>query len=65
MFKRFFLTYFQNLYLFCNGDEQRLIMEVKRTLPMFVVFGLTRSGLEPTTYRTRGEHANHYTTDGI
>jgi hypothetical protein len=28
----------------------------------FIVFGLTRSGfeLEPTTYRTRGKHANHY-----
>ena len=31
----------------------------------FIVFGLTRSGLEPTIiYRTRGVHANHYTTDG-
>ena len=29
----------------------------------FLVFGLTRSGIEPMTYRTRGEHANHYTTD--
>ena len=29
----------------------------------FIVFGLTRRGLEPTIYRTRGEHANHYTTD--
>jgi hypothetical protein len=26
------------------------------------VFGLTRRGLEPTIYHTRGEHANHYTT---
>jgi hypothetical protein len=26
----------------------------------FIVFGLTRLGLEPTIYRTRGEHANHY-----
>jgi hypothetical protein len=23
-----------------------------------IVFGLTRSGLEPTIYRTRSEHAN-------
>jgi hypothetical protein len=30
-----------------------------------LVFGLTRSGLEPTIYRTRGEHANHYTTDTV
>jgi hypothetical protein len=31
----------------------------------FIVFGLTRSGLEPTIYRTRGEHANHCTTDAV
>jgi hypothetical protein len=29
----------------------------------FIVFSLTRSGIEPTIYRTRGEHANHYATD--
>ena len=29
----------------------------------FKVYGLTRSGLEPTIYHTRGEHANHYITD--
>jgi hypothetical protein len=28
----------------------------------FIVSGLTRSGLEPTNYHTRGEHANHDTT---
>jgi hypothetical protein len=26
----------------------------------FIVFGLTRSGLEHMTYRTRGEQANHF-----
>ena len=31
----------------------------------FIIFGLTRSGLEPTIYRTRCEHANHYTTDAV
>ena len=31
----------------------------------FIVFGLIRSGLEPKIYHTRGEHANHYTTDAI
>jgi hypothetical protein len=31
----------------------------------FIVFGLTRSGLEPTIYRTCGKHANHYTTDAV
>ena len=30
-----------------------------------IVFGLTRSGLEPTIYHTRGEHANHNTTDAV
>jgi hypothetical protein len=31
----------------------------------FIVFGLTRLGLEPTIYHTRGKHANHYTTDAV
>jgi hypothetical protein len=31
----------------------------------FLVFGLTRSGLESMIYRTRGEHPNHYTTDAF
>ena len=31
----------------------------------FIVFGLTGSGMEPTIYHTRGEHANHYTTDAV
>ena len=31
----------------------------------FIVFGLTRPGLKPTIYRTRGEHANHYATDAV
>jgi hypothetical protein len=30
-----------------------------------VVFDLTRSGLEPTIYNTRGKHTNHYTTDAV
>jgi hypothetical protein len=29
----------------------------------FIVFGLTRPRLEPTIYRTQGEHAHHYTTE--
>jgi hypothetical protein len=29
----------------------------------FIIFGLTRSVLEPTIYHTRGEHDNLYTTD--
>ena len=31
----------------------------------FIIFGLTQPGLKPTIYRTRGEHANHYTTDAV
>jgi hypothetical protein len=31
----------------------------------FIVFGLTRPGLEPTIYRTGCEHANHYATDAV
>ena len=30
-----------------------------------LVFGLTRSGLEPTIHRTRSEHANHYNPDAV
>jgi hypothetical protein len=36
----------------------------KQQIPI-LAFGLTRSGLEPTIYRTRGEHTNHYTTDAV
>jgi hypothetical protein len=31
----------------------------------FIVFGVTRPGLEPTIYCTLSEHANHCTTDTI
>jgi hypothetical protein len=31
----------------------------------FIIFGITRPGLNPTLYRTRGEHANHDNTDAI
>ena len=34
----------------------------KQQIPI-LVFCLTRPGLEPTIYHTRGEHANHYTTE--
>ena len=32
---------------------------------MFIVFRLTQPELEPRIYRTRGEHANHYTTNPV
>jgi hypothetical protein len=31
----------------------------------FMVFGLTRSGLESTSYPTQGKNTNHYTTDAV
>ena len=31
----------------------------------FIVFGLTQPGLVPLIYHTRGEHANHYTTNVV
>ena len=40
------------LFLFnaaCSAEKQQM--------PNFVVFGLIRLGLEPTIYRTQGEHA--------
>ena len=37
----------------------------KQQITNFIVFGLTRSGIEPTIYCTRGEHAYHYTTDMV
>ena len=30
-----------------------------------IVFDLTRPGLKPTIYHTRGEHANRYATDVV
>jgi hypothetical protein len=36
----------------------------KQQIPI-LVFDLTRPGLEPTFYRTRGEHGTHYATDAV
>ena len=36
----------------------------KQQIPI-LVFGLTRPGLEPMIYCTRGEPANHYATDAV
>jgi hypothetical protein len=41
------------------------VLSVEATNTNFVVFGLTRLGLEPTIFRTRGEYANDYTTDAV
>jgi hypothetical protein len=42
-----------------------VVLSGEATHTNFIVFGLTRPGLEPTIYRTRGEHANHYATDAL
>jgi len=41
------------------------VLSEEATNTSFIVFGLTRSVFEPRIYRTRGEHANHYTTDAV
>ena len=37
----------------------------KQQISICIVVGMTRQGLEPTIYRTRGEHSNHYATDAV
>ena len=46
------------------NDEIRFVLE-QHANTNFIVFGLTRPGLEPTIYRSRGEHTNHYNTDAV
>ena len=41
------------------------VLSREATNTNFIVFGLTRSRLESTIYRTRGEHASHYITDAV
>ena len=38
------------------------VLSEKATKTYFIVFGFTRSGLEPTIYHIRGDHEDHYTT---
>jgi hypothetical protein len=44
-------------------DSPEQIQSEEATNTNFKIFGLTRPGLKPTTYR--GEHAHHYTTDAV
>ena len=37
----------------------------KQHVPIVIIFGMTRLGLEPTIYNTRVEDANHYTTVAV
>ena len=41
------------------------VLSGEATNTNFIVNGLTRLGLEPTIYRTRNKHANHYTNDVV
>jgi hypothetical protein len=47
-------------YLFIGNVIFHFIYLQKHTF-----FGLTRPGLKPTIYRTRGKHANHYATNAV
>ena len=44
---------------------KRYVIRGEATNTNIIVFGLSRSGLEPMFYRTRGEHVNHYTNDVV
>ena len=41
------------------------VLSGEATNTNFIVFSLTRPGLEPTIYCTRDEHANHYATVAV
>ena len=55
---RDFSTYGESFPPYCV-----LSREVANT--NFIVFGLTGPGIEPTIYRTRGEHAKQYSIDAV
>ena len=46
-------------------SSQCSMLSGEATNTNFIVFGLTRLGLEPMIYCTRGEHANHYNTVAV
>jgi hypothetical protein len=50
------LLFLPNIACFNNGEA---------TNTNFIVFGLTRPGIKPTTYHTQGKHVNHYATDAV
>jgi hypothetical protein len=49
--------------LLVHDDVIRPVVRGQATNTNFIVFGFTQRELEPTIYRTRGEHANHFATD--
>jgi hypothetical protein len=54
---------------FWTWNEQRKFNKTVRsggaTNTIFIVFDLTRPGMELVIYRTQCEHANHYTIDAV
>ena len=54
------LSWFRESTSLCSFSLMMLSGEATHTT--YRVFGLTRSEIDPTIYRTRGEHANHYWT---
>jgi hypothetical protein len=44
-------------------SPQCCVLSREATNTNFIVIGLTQIELEPTIYRTRGEHTKQYTTD--
>ena len=43
----------------------KAFLNISTNINMCVVFGLTRSGLEPMIYSTQDEYSNHYTNDAV
>jgi hypothetical protein len=46
-------------------NVSQISFRAEATNTNFIVFGLIRSGLEPTSYHTQSEYANHYITDAV
>jgi hypothetical protein len=44
----------------CADNDRR-----EATNTNYILFNLTRTGLETTIYQTQSEYANHYTTDAL
>ena len=44
---------------------QCCVLTREAKISICIVFGMTRPGLDPTIYSTRGEHSNHYATDAV
>ena len=57
------LSWFQAYQCFLVLND--VCLAEKHQIPIFIVFGLTQSGLELMIYNTRGEHANHYTIGSL